>query len=112
MRDHPFLAGSLALILAASGFGMLGPVARLAYEAGFQPMAFVAWRATIGLLTVVVIVVAQSRRGIPIADPRGLPRHDRAALVVIALAGLGVNVSTFIAFDLTTVALVLLAFYM
>jgi DME family drug/metabolite transporter len=111
MRDRTFLIGSLALILAASGFGMLGPVARLAYDAGFQPMAFVAWRASIGLLAIVAIVAFQARRGATIADPRRLPRRDLVGLGVIAVAGLGVNISTFVAFDLTTVALVLLAFY-
>lgn len=111
MRDRRFLYGSLALILAATGFGMLGPIARLAYEAGFEPMAFVAWRATFGLLAIVAIILAQTRRGIPVADPRGLHRRDLAGLVLIAVTGLGVNISTFVAFDLTTVALVLLAFY-
>jgi len=112
VRDRQFLLGSIALILAASGFGMLGPVARLAYEAGFQPMAFVAWRATFGFLAISVIVaLVARRRGASIADPRRLPRRDLAGLVVIALAGLGVNIAAFIAFDLTTVAVVLLAFY-
>jgi drug/metabolite transporter (DMT)-like permease len=112
VRDHPFLFGSLALIVAASGFGMLGPVARLAYEAGFQPMAFVAWRAAFGLLAVVAIVaVMAARRGTPIVNPARLRLRDAAGLAVIAVAGLGVNIATFVAFDLTTVALVLLAFY-
>jgi drug/metabolite transporter (DMT)-like permease len=112
VRDHPFLFGSLALIVAASGFGMLGPVARLAYEAGFQPMAFVAWRAVFGLLAIVVIVaVVSARRGVRIVNPARLPLGDAAGLAAAAIAGLGVNIATFIAFDLTTVALVLLAFY-
>jgi DME family drug/metabolite transporter len=111
VRDRSLLVGSLAAILAASGFGMLGPVARLGYEAGFQPMAFVAWRALIGLLAVIAIVAIEARRGTPVADPRRLARRDRIGLAVIALAGLAVNIGTFVAFDLTTVALVLLAFY-
>jgi drug/metabolite transporter (DMT)-like permease len=112
VRDHRFLFGSLALIVAASGFGMLGPVARLAYEAGFQPMAFVAWRAAFGLLAIVVIVaVVAARRGVAIVNPARLPLGDAAGLAAAAIAGLGVNIATFIAFDLTTVALVLLAFY-
>ena len=112
MRDRRFLLGSLALILAASGFGMLGPVARLAYEAGFQPMAFVAWRAVFAVLAILAIVgVSTVARGVPIVNPLRLPRGDGAGLAVIALTGLGVNIATFVAFDLTTVALVLLAFY-
>ncbi len=78
MRDRRFLLGSLALIVAASGFGILGPVARLAYEAGFQPMAFVAWRATFGVLaTLAIVVVAAARRGVPIANPLRLPPGER-----------------------------------
>ena len=111
MREHRFLFGSLALILAASGFGMLGPVARLAYEAGFEPMAFVAWRAMFGFLAIVAIAAVATRRGIPLVNPLRLPRGDVAGLAAFVVAGLGVNVSTFVAFDLTTVALVLLAFY-
>ena len=111
MREHRFLFGSLALILAASGFGMLGPVARLAYEAGFEPMAFVAWRAMFGFLAIVAIAAVATRRGIPLVNPLRLPRGDVAGLAAIVVAALGVNISTFVAFDLTTVALVLLAFY-
>jgi DME family drug/metabolite transporter len=111
MRDRRFLLGSLALVVAASGFGMLGPVARLAYETGIEPMAFVAWRAVFGLAAIAAIVVVQARRGVPIVNPSRLPRRDAVGLAVVAVAGLALNVSTFVAFDLTTVALVLLAFY-
>ena len=111
MRDRHLLVGSLALILAASGFGMLGSVARLAYDAGFQPIAFVAWRAAIGVVAVAVIVAARARRGTPVMDPRHLARRDLVGLGLIALGGLGVNVATFVGFSVTTVALVLLAFY-
>lgn len=111
MRDRRFLLGSLALICAASGFGLLGPVARLAYEAGFEPMAFIAWRGLIGLLAIGTIVGIRARRGVPLANPLRLPRRDAVGLAVIAVAGLAVNVATFVAFDLTTVAVVLLAFY-
>ena len=90
---------------------MLGPVARLAYDAGFEPMAFVAWRGLFGLLSIAAISAVLARRGTPVVNPFRLPRRDAIGLVVIGCAGLGVNLSTFIAFDLTTVALVLLAFY-
>jgi drug/metabolite transporter (DMT)-like permease len=111
MRDRPFLFGPLAIVLAASGFGLLGPVARLAYETGIEPMAFVAWRALFGLAAVAVIVAIQARGGIAIINPLRLPRSDVVGLVVVACAGLALNLATFIAFDLTTIALVLLAFY-
>jgi DME family drug/metabolite transporter len=111
MRDRRFLLGSLALVLAATGFGMLGPVARFAYEAGFEPMAFVGWRATFGLLAILAFIAFQARRGVAVVNPLHLPRRDRIGLAVIAVAGLAINITTFVAFDLTTVALVLLAFY-
>ncbi|HXU85745.1 MAG TPA: DMT family transporter [Verrucomicrobiae bacterium] len=111
MRDRRLLIGSLALVVAASGFGMLGPVARLAYDAGFEPMAFVAWRATIGWLAIVAIVALTNRRGDALVNPLRLPRRDVLALIVAGGAGIALNISTFVAFDLTTVALVLLAFY-
>ena len=75
-------------------------------------MAFVAWRATFGVLAILAIVAfAGARRGIAIVNPLRLPLGDAAGLAAIAVAGLGVNIATFVAFDLTTVALVLLAFY-
>ena len=111
MNDRRLLLGSLALVVAASGFGMLGPVARLAYETGIEPMAFVAWRAAFGVLAILAIVAVQARRGVPLVNPARLSRGDALGLVAIALLGLGVNVTTFVAFDLTTIALVLLAFY-
>ena len=111
MRDRGLLFGSLALVLAASGFGLLGPVARLAYETGIEPMAFVAWRALFGLVAIVAIVAFQARRGTPLANPLRQPHGDLLGLVVVAFAGLTLNLATFIAFDLTTIALVLLAFY-
>jgi drug/metabolite transporter (DMT)-like permease len=111
MHDRRLLFGSLATIVAASGFGMLGPVARLAYETGFEPMSFVAWRALFALIAVVAIVAVQRRRGVPVVNPFRLPRRDGFGLLVVAIAGVTLNIASFIAFDLTTVALVLLAFY-
>ena len=111
MRDRPLLFGSVALVVAASGFGMLGPVARLAYETGLEPMSFVAWRATFGFLAVAIVVAIQTRRGATFVNPATLRRGDALGLLAIAFLGVGVNVATFIAFDLTTIALVLLAFY-
>ena len=77
MRDRPVLLGTVAIVLAASGFGLLGPVARLAYDTGIEPMAFVAWRAGFALVAIVLIVGFQVRRGTTIlVNPLGLPRPD------------------------------------
>jgi drug/metabolite transporter (DMT)-like permease len=112
VRQRPVLLGSLTVVLAATGFGILGPLARYAYDAGLDPPSFVAWRATFGLLVVLVVVGGRLRRGsVEFVHPLGLPRIDRAALVLVGIAGLGLNVAMFFAFDLTTIAIALLAFY-
>ncbi len=111
MRDRPLLLGSLTVILAASGFGMLGPLARFAYDAGFDPLSFVAWRAFFGLLIVLVVIAARLARGVGFVNPLRLPRPDGLGLLLVGIAGLGLNVAMFFAFDLTTVAIALLAFY-
>ena len=111
MRDRPLLIGSLVVVLAASGFGMLGPLARFAYDAGFAPLSFVAWRALFGFLLIAVVVAVRARRGGRIVNPFSLPRRDGLGLLVVAISALGLNVAMFLAFEVTTVALTLLAFY-
>lgn len=105
------MIGSLAAVVAASGFGLLGPLARFAYDAGFEPLSFVAWRAAFGFFIVAAVTAVRARRGTRLINPLTLPRGDALGLVAVALAGLLLNVFMFIAFDLATVALVLLAFY-
>ncbi|MBA2720986.1 MAG: EamA family transporter [Chloroflexi bacterium] len=111
MRDRPLLIGSLVVVLAASGFGMLGPLARFAYDAGFAPLSFVAWRALFGFLVISVVVAVRARRGGRIVNPFSLRRRDGIGLLVVAISALGLNVAMFLAFEVTTVALTLLAFY-
>jgi drug/metabolite transporter, DME family len=111
VRDRSLLVGSLVLLLAATGFGLLGPLAKIAYDAGFVPLSFVTWRAAFGLAVIAVVILVRARRGIAFVDPRRLPRSDQLGLLAVAASAIGVNVATFIAFDLTTVAIALLAFY-
>lgn len=111
MRDRSFLTGSVAVIVAATGFGMLGVLARTAYDAGFEPFSFVAWRALFGTAVVAAFVAWRLRRGATRIRLSRLPRSQQVALGITALTGLGLNLAMFFAFDLTTVALVLLGFY-
>jgi drug/metabolite transporter, DME family len=111
VRDRSLLAGSLICILAASGFGLLGPLARFAYDAGFDPFSFVAWRAAFGLLVVFLVVGWRLTRGGRLVNPLDLPRADQVGLVAVILAGLSLNIAMFFAFGLAPIALVLLAFY-
>src|SRR5439155_570467 len=105
MHDRPLLVGSLIVVLAASGFGILGPLARFAYDAGLDPLTFVAWRAIFGLLLIVAIVAVRVGRGTRLVNPFALPVADRVGIVAVGLAGLGLNVAMFFAFDLTSIAI-------
>ena len=105
------LTGSLAAVVAASLFGMLGPLTRLAGDAGLPGIGLTAWRALLGLAFLAVVIVVTGA-GRPSLDAlRGLPRHGRLTLATAALAGFVLNASMFTAFGLAPVALVLMMFY-
>jgi drug/metabolite transporter (DMT)-like permease len=109
--SHP-LAGFVVVIGAASLFGMLGPLSRFAYDAGMEPLSFVAWRALIGALAVGAFVAWQVRRGHErLVSPRSLTTRARILLGVAGFTGFALNLAMFIAFDRITVALALLGFY-
>ena len=109
--SHP-LAGFLIVIGAASLFGMLGPLSRFAYDAGMEPLSFVAWRAFIGLLAVGAFVAWQVRSGRQrLLSPSALPRRQGILLAIAGLTGFSLNLAMFIAFDRITIALALLGFY-
>ena len=105
------LLGFAVVIVAASLFGMLGPLSRFAYDAGMEPVGFVAWRAGIGLLATAIFVGWRLRRGERFVRLTKLDRRARASLGVAALTGFALNLAMFIAFDRITVALALLGFY-
>jgi DME family drug/metabolite transporter len=111
MREQRLLVGSLIVIGAASGFGLLGPLARFAYDAGLEPLSFVAWRAAFGAFVVGLYAIWRTRRGRPTVLPWRLSRGEAAAFGVAILTGLVLNLAMFFAFERTTVALVLLGFY-
>jgi drug/metabolite transporter (DMT)-like permease len=103
--------GALLVIIAAALFGSLGVAARFAYDAGVQPFAFVAWRAGVGALGIALIVAATLG---PRAAWSSIVRAGRGAQRALALGvllGASLNLAMFLAFDRTTVALALLAFY-
>lgn len=111
MRDRSLLFGSATVVAAAAGFGLLGPLARFAYQAGLEPLSFVAWRGLFGAAVVLLFVVWRIRRGSSFVAPWRLPARQRWALLTATITGLTLNVAMFVAFERTTVALVLLAFY-
>ena len=103
--------GALLVLIAAALFGSLGVVSRFAYDAGVQPFAFVAWRTAVGAVGLVLVVSL-------LRGPRQLwtsvstaSRGARIALLLGVGLAAALNLSMFVAFDRTTVALALLGFY-
>ena len=45
---RPPLIGFAIVLASAALFGTLGPLSNFAYDAGMEPIPFVAWRAFIG----------------------------------------------------------------
>jgi drug/metabolite transporter (DMT)-like permease len=111
VRDRTLLLGSLTVVTAASGFGMLGVLASFAYDAGFDPMSFVAWRAGFGTLIVVAFAAWRIGRGRAFVAPWRLTTPGRVAFVTACSTALILNLGMFYAFERTTVAIVLLGFY-
>ncbi len=110
-EDRRQLLGSLVVLVAAVCFATLGPVSRLAYEAGMEPLGFVTWRAAIGGLALAAIVAWRVRRGRGLVSLLGLPRRAQITLAMATLMGLLLNLAIFAAFDRITVALALLGLY-
>ncbi|HEX5147616.1 MAG TPA: DMT family transporter [Candidatus Limnocylindrales bacterium] len=106
------LVGVAVVLTAAALFGTLGPLSRLAYDVGMEPLAFVAWRAAIGFVATAGFVAWRiARRGERLTWPSGLNRRARLSLGTAAVMGFVLNLCMFIAFDRITVALALLGFY-
>ena len=97
--------------MAAVCFGTLGPLSRLAYDAGMTPLGFATWRAFFGSALLTVFLFLLVRRGHTLVRLRDVPRRALVALAVAAASGIILNLGIFIAFGRITVALALLAFY-
>jgi drug/metabolite transporter, DME family len=109
LRDQ--WSGVLIVLAAASLFGTLGTLSRFAYDAGLTPFAWVAWRATIGAIGLWVVIAR--RRGIRslLDGLRTATSTERRWLMLAVVAGALLNLSIFVAFQRTAIALALLAFY-
>lgn len=100
------------VLVAAALFGTLGPLSRLAYDAGMEPVPFVAWRALIGAIgTGAFVAWRVARRGRRLARLQDLRTRERAALAIACVCAAGLNLAMFVAFDRITIALALLCFY-
>jgi len=101
----------LLVLAAATLFGTLGPLSRTAYDAGLSPFAWVAWRAAVGSIGLWAVIA--SRRGVrsSLDGLRAASPDARRWLALAILAGAALNLSIFVAFQRTAIAIALLAFY-
>jgi drug/metabolite transporter (DMT)-like permease len=106
------LTGVAIVLVAASLFGMLGPLSRLAYSEGMAPFAFVTWRAAVGAIGLsAAILILRGGRGRLLAWSAMSPQ-TRRSLALAVLFGSVLNLAIFLAFQRTTIALALLGFYL
>jgi drug/metabolite transporter, DME family len=110
-RDRDIMLGTLAAVVGATLFGMLGPLSRFGAEAGVAGVAFTAWRAALGVAFLAVLITA--RRGVrsSIRALRGLGGWGRLSLATAAVMGLTLNAAIFTAFGRIPIALALMLFY-
>jgi DME family drug/metabolite transporter len=112
-RASPRLVGAGLIVVAATCFGTLGPLARFATQAGVGSLSLVTWRAAIGGLCMVSFIGLRLAAGHrPFKPLRDLPARDRWSIVAAAAANTVLNLSIFIAFERVSIALTLLVFYL
>jgi len=111
-RPSSTTLGALMIVIAAGGFGTLGPITRYADEAGVSTLTLATWRAGVGAVVVLIFLAAQSFVGRQSWRRwRDVPVRDRIVMVSAAVTNAGLNFAAFTAFLRIGVALTLLIFY-
>ncbi len=92
------IVGVAVVLTAASLFGTLGPLSRFAYEAGMEPLAFVAWRGGIGFVATAAFIAWRiARRGRRLTRSADLDNRARLSLGIAAVMGFVLNLCMFVA---------------
>lgn len=110
--DRRLLVGTASALVAASLFGILGPLSRFGAQAGVDGIAFTAWRAALGAVFLAVLLVARGGARASGRALRDLSGRGRLALATAGLMGAALNISMFTAFGLIPIALTLMLFYL
>jgi drug/metabolite transporter (DMT)-like permease len=99
------------VVVAAIGFGTLGPASRIAADAGLTSSAFAAWRAIIAAIALSTLVAVLWWRGRPPRILAGFDRRTWLALGVASVCNVTLNLSIFAAFERIPIAVALAGFY-
>ena len=111
-RPSSNLLGALLIVIAASSFGVLGPIAQYADRAGVSSLTLVTWRAGVGAIVVLVFLAVRAAGGTRLWRPwRELPGRDRLFMAMAAPTNAALNLAMFVAFLRIGIALALLIFY-
>ena len=108
---RPQLSAVLIVVSAAFLFGTLGILSRAAYDQGLAPFAWVAWRAGVGAIGLWVVIARRRGLGAMLDGIRAATTTERRWLLLAVVASAGLNLSIFVAFQRTAIALALLGFY-
>jgi drug/metabolite transporter (DMT)-like permease len=114
MRRRPSsnALGALLIVVAASSFGVLGPMTQYADRAGVSTLTLVTWRAGIGAIVVLLFMAVRAASGQPLSRPwREIPRRDKGFMSLSAATNAALNLAAFVAFLRIGIALSLLIFY-
>lgn len=104
--------GVAFVVIAATGFGILGPLARFASDLGFTAVGFAFWRAAMSALALVgVLAVGVALRRVPSTQLGAISRAEWIQLAAMGGFVAGTTVSLFFAFERTTIATALIVFY-
>lgn len=104
--------GVAFVVIAAIGFGTLGPLARFASDLGFTAVGFALWRAAMSALALVGVLAAGVALGrVPSTQLRAISRVEWIQLAAMGAFVAGTTVSLFFAFERTTIATALIVFY-
>ncbi len=90
---------------------MLGPVTRLAGDAGLPGIGLTTWRALLGSAFLLALLAARGAARPALGSVRALSPRGRASLATASIAGFTLNVAMFTAFGMAPIALVLMLFY-
>jgi drug/metabolite transporter (DMT)-like permease len=108
---RPQLSAVLIVVSAAFLFGTLGILSRAAYDQGLAPFAWVAWRAGVGAVGLWVVIARRRGPRAMLDGIRAATPAERRWLLLAVVASAGLNLSIFVAFQRTAIALALLGFY-
>jgi drug/metabolite transporter (DMT)-like permease len=112
MKRHLDPTGIALVVLAAAGFGIMGPLARVAGDLGFTAVTFAIWRAigsVVALSLLLAIGIALQRtRTTPLS---AISRLEWIQLVAMGIFVAGTTLGLFLGYERTTIALTLIVFY-